>query len=174
MKILALNGSLRAASANLVVLRHMQLHALDPINFQIFHDLGLVPPFNPDLDIEPAPSAVELIRTQINQADVLLICTPEYTFSIPGSLKNVLDWLVSSGTLYEKRIVLVATSISGGAKVLAALGDVMSGHQANVIAQASLHPAHVKADLGGPDAALSGCGIALETVLRAIAAVAKA
>jgi NAD(P)H-dependent FMN reductase len=124
------------------------------------------------LDIEPAPPTVEMLRTQINQVDVILICTPEYTFSIPGSLKNALDWLVSSGSLYEKRIAIVATSTSGGAKVLASLGDVMSAHQARVIAQASLHPAQVKTDLGGPDPAGSDCGVALATMLRAIAVAA--
>jgi chromate reductase, NAD(P)H dehydrogenase (quinone) len=65
--------------------------------------LELLPHFNPDLDTEDAlPDAVRILRTQIGEADAILICVPEYAHGIPGSFKNMLDWLVGSTSLVEK------------------------------------------------------------------------
>jgi NAD(P)H-dependent FMN reductase len=168
--ILALNGSLRRDSANLQVLTHLQTTATPPVQILIGPSLDTLPHFNPDQDTDPPPPAVQTLRTRIAAAHALLICTPEYTFSIPGSLKNALDWLVSSGSLYEKRVAMVATSTSKGEKVLAALGDVLRAHQAILVWQAALHPAEVRMDLTGDVAAHSASGLALEAVLAALRA----
>jgi NAD(P)H-dependent FMN reductase len=69
-----------------------------------------IPHFNPDLDGEATPSAVTLLREQVGGADAVLIATPEYAHSLPGSLKNALDWLVGSGELYRKPVVVLAGS----------------------------------------------------------------
>lgn len=166
--ILALNGSLRAASSNHLVLEHLRAAASQTV--AMGPPLDALPHFNPDLDIEPAPPSVQTLRTQIAAADALVICTPEYTFSIPGSLKNALDWLVSSGSLYGKRVAVVATSTSRAEKVLAALGDVLRAHQAVLVVQSALHPAEARADLGGDAAAHSATGRALADVLAALGA----
>ena len=168
--ILALNGSLRTASANHLVLLHLRAATNPPRAIALGPSLDTLPHFNPDLDVEPAPPAVRSLRTQIAQAHGLLICTPEYTFSIPGSLKNALDWLVSSGSLYEKRVAVVATSTSKGEKVLAALGDVLRAHQAQIVAQVALHPAEARSDLAGDAAPHSGTARALNGVLAAFGA----
>lgn len=168
--ILALNGSLRRDSANLQVLTHLQTTATPPVQILIGPSLDTLPHFNPDQDIDPAPPAVQTLRTQIAAAHALLICTPEYTFSIPGSLKNALDWLVSSGSLYEKRVAVVATSTSRGEKVLAALGDVLRAHQAAIASQIALHPAEARADLCGDAATHSATGRALAAVLADLGA----
>jgi NAD(P)H-dependent FMN reductase len=168
--ILALNGSLRAASANHLVLEYLRKSAKAPIQIVLGPALDSLPHFNPDLDVEPAPPPVQSLRIQIASADALLICTPEYTFSIPGSLKNALDWLVSSGSLYEKRVAVTATSTSKGDKVLAALGDVLRAHQAVIVAQSALHPAEARADLSGDVALHSATGRVLADVLAACGA----
>ena len=169
-QILALNGSLRRNSANHLVLKHLQTTATPPTHIVFAPALDTLPHFNPDLDIEPAPPAVQALRAQIAGADALLICTPEYTFSIPGSLKNALDWLVSSGSLYRKKTAIVATSTSKGGHVLAALSAVLLAHQAILIAQSALHPAEARADLTGDAATHSGTGQALADVLAALGA----
>jgi NAD(P)H-dependent FMN reductase len=167
--ILALNGSLRAASANHLVLSYLRAAAAAPLAIVPGPGLDSLPHFNPDLDMDPAPPPVATLRTRIGEADALLLCTPEYTFSIPGSLKNALDWLVSSGSLYGKRAAVVATSTAKGEKLLAALGEVLRAHQAQLIAQAALHPAQARADLGGDVAAHSATARALAPVLAALA-----
>ena len=77
----------------------------------IFGELAEIPPFNPDTD--PAPTAVEAFRSSVKSADGIVFATPEYAFGLPGSLKNALDWLVGSGELYEKPVVV--TSAAPGA-----------------------------------------------------------
>jgi chromate reductase, NAD(P)H dehydrogenase (quinone) len=169
-QILALNGSLRAASANHRVLEYLRAASKPPLTIVPGPALDALPHFNPDLDIDPAPAAVATLRAQIANADALLICTPEYTFSIPGSLKNALDWLVSSGSLYEKPVAIVATSTSRGLKVLAALADVLAAHQARIAIQTALHPAEARTHLTGDAAPHSATGRALAAVLAALGA----
>lgn len=95
-RLLAVPGSLRAASSN-----HLALHvaaALLPaaLTLQVYDGLGTLPHFNPDLDDEQhRPVPVREWRREIAAADALLISSPEYAHGVPGSLKNGLDWLVS-------------------------------------------------------------------------------
>ena len=79
--------------------------------------------FSPDLDGEDAPTPVVHLRTLLGGSDGVLICTPEYAFGMPGSLKNALDWTVSSGDLNEKPVAAISASPlhSGGDKAHASL-----------------------------------------------------
>jgi chromate reductase, NAD(P)H dehydrogenase (quinone) len=72
--------------------------------------LADLPAFNPDLDTGEPPPAVKTLRHEIGLADGLLISSPEYARGLPGSLKNALDWLVSSSEFPEKPIALISTS----------------------------------------------------------------
>jgi chromate reductase, NAD(P)H dehydrogenase (quinone) len=72
--------------------------------------LADLPAFNPDLDTGEPPPAVKTLRHEIGIADGLLISSPEYARGLPGSLKNALDWLVSSSEFPEKPIALISTS----------------------------------------------------------------
>jgi chromate reductase, NAD(P)H dehydrogenase (quinone) len=91
-KIAGIAGSLRRGSANRMLL-HAAAAMLPPaIEFTDFDLLDRVPPFNEDWEGDPAPLAVERLRQLIADADGLLIATPEYNGSIPGQLKNALDW----------------------------------------------------------------------------------
>lgn len=86
-----------------------------PANIKVilYDGLGNLPHFDPGLDTESPPAAVTDLRKQINQADAVLICTPEYAFGVPGSLKNALDWTVSSGEFVDKPTALITASSSG-------------------------------------------------------------
>jgi len=111
--IFAISGSLRAGSSNHNILRYLQSLIPPDTGLFIYNDLGAIAPFDPGLDNDVPPASVAGLRTNINNADAVIICTPEYAFGVPGQLKNALDWLVSSGTLVDKPTVLITASSSG-------------------------------------------------------------
>jgi chromate reductase, NAD(P)H dehydrogenase (quinone) len=92
MKVLAISGSLRRDSHNTKLLRAAGEIMPPPAQLEIFDGLKDVPPYNEDDDVGPAPEAVQKLRDAIAGADAVLIATPEYNASIPGVLKNALDW----------------------------------------------------------------------------------
>jgi chromate reductase, NAD(P)H dehydrogenase (quinone) len=98
MKILAISGSLRADSSSTSLLDAAGLVAPLDVTVTMYNGLASLPHFNPDLDDEGAvpPREVAELRRQTGEADALIISTPEYAHGVPGSLKNALDWLVSS------------------------------------------------------------------------------
>ena len=89
MKILGISGSLRKGSYNTAALHAAQELLPQGVTLEIF-DLSSIPMYN--ADIEPFPPAVKILRERIAHSDALLIATPEYNHSIPGVLKNALDW----------------------------------------------------------------------------------
>ena len=113
LKILVLNGSTRAKSTNGLFIEAIIRLAGDRAQFTVFSSVAELPHFNPDVDIDPAPPEVARFRKQLREADGLLICTPEYAMGVPGSLKNALDWTVSTADLRLKPIMLVTASLSG-------------------------------------------------------------
>jgi chromate reductase, NAD(P)H dehydrogenase (quinone) len=92
MRILGIAGSLRRDSHNARLLRHVAGRAPEGVEIDIWDGLRSIPPYNEDDDIEPARAAVANLRREIAEADGLLIATPEYNSSIPGVLKNAIDW----------------------------------------------------------------------------------
>jgi chromate reductase, NAD(P)H dehydrogenase (quinone) len=92
MKVLAIAGSLRRDSYNRGLLLTAAELLPTEVELSLFEDLKAVPPYDQDDDREPAPLAVARLRAAIAAADVLLFSTPEYNSSIPGQLKNALDW----------------------------------------------------------------------------------
>ncbi|MGH2986864.1 MAG: NADPH-dependent FMN reductase [Solirubrobacterales bacterium] len=92
MRILAISGSLRRDSHNSRLLRHIAERAPAGIEHQIWDGLRSIPAYDADDDLEPAPPPVAELRQAIASADALLIATPEYNASIPGVLKNAIDW----------------------------------------------------------------------------------
>ena len=79
----------------------------------IFEGLAAIPHFNPDLDNETPPAEVTTFRRQLKEADGILICTPEYAMGVPGTLKNAIDWTVSSMEFSKKPVALITASLSG-------------------------------------------------------------
>ncbi len=92
MRILAISGSLRRDSHNTRLLRAAAQMLPPGAELELFDGLAAVPPYNEDDDVEPAPEAVQRLRDAIADSDALLIATPEYNASIPGVLKNAIDW----------------------------------------------------------------------------------
>ena len=121
IRISVISGSLRQDSSNQKIIDQLASLVPSNIEFIIYKDLGKLPHF----DGEDGHEIVNEWRDQLQQADGVFICTPEYAFGIPGSLKNALDWTVSSGDLYEKPVALITAS-SVGDKGHAALLNVLT------------------------------------------------
>ncbi|MEU7511486.1 NADPH-dependent FMN reductase [Streptomyces sp. NPDC042898] len=99
--ILAISGSLRADSHNTQLLRAAQKFNTGQ-DIEIYEGLREIPPYDQDLDTpELRPAAVSELRRRVLEADGLLIATPEFNYSIPGVLKNALDWLSTDWTRTE-------------------------------------------------------------------------
>jgi chromate reductase, NAD(P)H dehydrogenase (quinone) len=92
IRILGISGSLRRESHNTSMLRAAAKKLPPGVELELFDGLAEVPPYNEDDDVDPAPLGAERLRHAILQADGLLIATPEYNGSVPGVLKNAIDW----------------------------------------------------------------------------------
>jgi NAD(P)H-dependent FMN reductase len=112
-KVVAICGSTRTQSVNLSIIQYAGRLLSAEVEFEIYNELSLLPHFNPDLDKERAPDIVETLRDKIRDADGVLICTPEYVFSLPGALKNAIEWCVSTTIFSEKPVALITASASG-------------------------------------------------------------
>ena len=146
MKVLAISGSLRRDSYNTKLLRVAEELLPTVVEFELFDGLKAVPPYDEEDDVQPAPPAVAALREAIAAADAVLIATPEYNASVPGQLKNALDWVSrppATNALRNKPVAVVGASTGAfGAvwsqgelrKVLAAIGarvvdaEVAVGH----------------------------------------------
>jgi chromate reductase len=91
LRIFAFCGSLRKGSYNRMALRAAEELAPGGVTFDSF-DIGRLPLYNEDLRAQGFPPAVEELREQIRSADAILFVTPEYNYSVPGVLKNAIDW----------------------------------------------------------------------------------
>lgn len=112
-KIVAICGSTRERSSNLNLIRAIGRLFADELQVIVFQGLAEIPHFNPDLDDDAPPAAVTAFRKQLKEADGILICTPEYAMGVPGTLKNAIDWTVSSMEFSHKPVALITASSSG-------------------------------------------------------------
>jgi chromate reductase, NAD(P)H dehydrogenase (quinone) len=133
VKLVGISGSLQASSSNSALLGVARAVAGAGVEIEVFAALADVPAFNPDT--EPAPPSIEAFRSLVRSADGLLIATPEYAFGLPGSLKNLLDWLVGSGELYGKPVVVLsaAPSAERGTNARADLERTLGAQGARVL-----------------------------------------
>jgi NAD(P)H-dependent FMN reductase len=106
VRVFGLSGSLAPSSANSAVLEAVSRMAGDDL-VDLWHGLGEVPPFRPE---DEGDDVVASLRHAIAMADVVVIATPEYAGGMPGVLKNALDWLVGSGELYGKPVLVVSAA----------------------------------------------------------------
>ena len=112
MKFLAISGSARRASTNTAMLYALQSAAGSTYAVSIHDRVGELPVFSPDLEENP-PREVAALARAIADADGLILASPEYIRSIPGGLKNAIDWLVSRNEVIGKPIVLAHASHRG-------------------------------------------------------------
>ena len=147
ISILGISGSLKSTSSNANILRFISTIVPVHVSIKLFGALDTLPHFNPETT--ETIKAVENLRQQIQEADAVIICTPEYAFGVPGVLKNALDWLVSSGELNEKPVAAISASplYSGGDKALASLILTLTALGTNMGAGTSLSIASVKSKI---------------------------
>jgi chromate reductase len=125
LKIFAICGSTRAASSNLNLIKAIAALTAGSFTISIFEGLSALPHFNPDLDNENVPHQVADFRRQLREADGVLICSPEYAIGVPGTLKNAIDWTVSSMEFSRKPVALITASLSGEKAHSSLLGTLL-------------------------------------------------
>jgi chromate reductase, NAD(P)H dehydrogenase (quinone) len=116
MRILAISGSLRAASHNTALLRAAAELAPDGVEVQLFEGLDRLPHYNEEHDTDDPHGEVKRLREQIAAADVVLISTPEYNGSMPGHLKTAVDWASRpfgpGSSLWGKPVAVIGASVT--------------------------------------------------------------
>ncbi|MEW2483387.1 NAD(P)H-dependent oxidoreductase [Mycobacterium sp. NPDC049093] len=114
IKVLVLIGSLRAASVNRQIAELAVEQAPDGVELRIFDRLGELPFYNEDIDTDEVAESVVALRAAAGEADAALVVTPEYNGSIPGVLKNAIDWLsrpFGNGALKDKPLAVVGAAL---------------------------------------------------------------
>jgi NAD(P)H-dependent FMN reductase len=112
-KVLAICGSTRQQSVNHRYIKAITVIAAPYFEVLLFDGLSDLPHFNPDENKEQAPASVAKFRQLLNEADGVLICTPEYAHGVPGTLKNAIDWVVSTNEFSGKPTMLVTAATDG-------------------------------------------------------------
>ena len=136
MNILALPGSLRAASINAAFCRAASRLAPERLRISVYAGLGDLPLFNPDLEADP-PRPVREFRDAVGSAHALIIASPEYAHGISGVIKNALDWLVSFEGFINKPVALVNTS-PRARHAYEALREVLRTMSADIVSDACM------------------------------------
>ncbi len=112
-KIFVINGSASENSSNQKLIDNFAGMTKDCFYLTIFNDLKTLPHFDPALSIDNTPKVILDLRQKIEEADGIVICTPEYVFSIPSGLKNAIEWCVSTTVFSDKPTGLITASASG-------------------------------------------------------------
>jgi chromate reductase len=162
MRILGISGSLRRDSHNTRLLRGVGELLPDGVELDVFEELAAIPPFNED-DEHEVPPAVAALKSAIAGADAVLVATPEYNSSIPGVLKNALDWVsrpVEATPLLRKPAAVIgaSTSLFGAVWAQAETRKVLSAIGARVVDR--------EIPIPDADEALGGDGLPLEMDAR--------
>jgi chromate reductase, NAD(P)H dehydrogenase (quinone) len=153
--VVGLSGSLRRGSHNTRLLHAAARELPEGASLRIYRDLAGVPPYNEDDDRDPAPAAVARLRAEIGAADALLVATPEYNQSIPGQLKNAVDWASrpfpdSSLRFLPTAVVGASTGAFGAVWAQAEMRKVLAACGARVVeGEVALGHAHERFDAEG-------------------------
>ena len=153
MKVLGISGSLRRDSYNSALLRAAAERLPAGAELVPFERLAEIPPYDEDAELEGVPEAVAELREAIRAADAVLIATPEYNHSIPGQLKNALDWAsrpAGQSALNGKPAATIgaSTGMFGAVWAQAELRKVLGAMGGRVI-EAELPIGHAKEQLAG-------------------------
>ena len=115
-RVLAVSGSLRRASHNTALLRAAAANAPEGVDVELFEGLERIPPYNEDHDTDDAPTEVARLREEIGAADAVLFSTPEYNGTLPGQLKQVVDWASrphgEASSLWGKPVAVIGASVT--------------------------------------------------------------
>lgn len=134
--ILAISGSLRAASLNTTLLRALARIAPASSPVLLYQGLGDLPLFNPDIE-SPEPAPVRRLREAILASDALIIASPEYAHGVTGAMKNALDWMVGNETFVDRPVALLNAS-PRARHAQAALRETVSTMSARLVDEACI------------------------------------
>jgi chromate reductase len=112
-KVFVIIGSASKNSANQKLVDCFADLSKNDFDLAIYNDLKTLPHFDPELSIDSPPKLIVEFRHAVEQADGILICTPEYVFSIPSGLKNAIEWCVSTTVFSDKPVGLITASADG-------------------------------------------------------------
>ncbi|HET9824008.1 MAG TPA: NAD(P)H-dependent oxidoreductase [Chitinophagaceae bacterium] len=171
-KILAICGSTRKSSANLNLINAIRKLYADRVEIRFFDGLSELPHFNPDLDTDEAPKNVLDFRRQLKDADGVLVSTPEYAMGVPGTLKNAIDWTVSSMEFSHKPVALITASTSGQ-KAHHSLMETLKIIEADIPDSSQLVISHVKTKLKGDQIIDSNTLTQVQSVMNSLIALIK-
>jgi NAD(P)H-dependent FMN reductase len=152
--VLLVSGSTRNGSANTAALKTAAALAPDTVTAVLCAGLAGLPAFNPDDDGDSLPEAVAGLRRDIEAADAVLFCTPEYAGNLPGSLKNLLDWTVGGG---QPAAWINVAPQGRGSGAVDALAGVL-GYVGAVIVEAACRDIPVDRAAIGPDGTVTDPG----------------
>ncbi len=157
--ILLLSGSLRAGSTNEAVLRTAADVA--PAHLRVVRDnsLAALPHFNPDDDTDPPPAPVSGLRAAIAGADAVLVCTPEYAGTLPGSFKNLLDWTVGGTEICDKPVAWINAAAPGRGEGAAATLRTVLTYTGAAVVEAACVRIPVDRQAVGADGVITDPGI---------------
>jgi chromate reductase len=152
MRILAISGSLRSGSNNTGLLRALREEAPDGVQLELWSGLAGIPAYDADEDGVPGPESVDAFRELVRGVDGVFFATPEYNSSVPGALKNALDWAsrpLATNAFRNKPVAVISSSAGafGGVWAAAELRKVLGAMGARVTdAELSVGHAHEKFD----------------------------
>lgn len=136
-KIIAISGSLRKDSYNTLILKEIEKLIKDKVEYKIL-DISNFPLFNEDIENDKFPE-IDKLKKEISEADLVIISTPEYNYSVSGVLKNALDWFSrgDNPVFSNKRVAIMSASLSrfGGVRAQAHLRQILLCMKAEVISQ---------------------------------------
>ena len=181
MRVLGISGSLRRDSHNSALLRAAGEHVTEHgVEFVVFDGLKAIPPYDEDDDVGSGPDAVARFRRAIADADAVLFATPEYNSSIPGVLKNAVDWAsrpLATNVLRNKPVAVIgaSTGMFGAVWAQAELRKVLGAAGARVTdvelavghAHEHLDPTGHLADPSQEEALRDSVGVLLSELDRA-------
>ena len=111
--IFAIIGSAQQNSSNLKLVKFLSKHFSGTLHIEVFDELSTLPHFDAVQTLGDTPAIIESIRKKIADADAVLISSPEYVFSIPAGLKNVLEWCVATTIFSGKPVAIIVASADG-------------------------------------------------------------
>jgi chromate reductase len=137
MRVLAISGALRSGSYNTALLRALREEAPEGIEIALWDGLKSIPPYDADDDVWPGPAEVEALRELVRESDAVFFSTPEFNSSVPGALKNALDWAsrpIATNSFRNKPVAVISASVGafGGVWAAAELRKVLSAMGARV------------------------------------------
>lgn len=112
-KVIALCGSTRQNSTNHSLIRAIAALSKGSLKITLYDGIERLPQFNPDKDGDNVVAEVSDLRHQLDNAEGIIICTPEYAHGVPGTLKNAIDWTISSSQFPHKPTMLITASTDG-------------------------------------------------------------